>query len=104
MSCTIYTEYIKERGAVMKPLALATLAALSLGLLGGCDQAPERSTQPDLLTSFDKADANKDGVIERSEATSIANRDFADVDTDHNESVSLEEFQVALRNAAPPRG
>jgi len=27
--------------------------------------------------SFDKADANRDGVIEQQEAISIANRDFA---------------------------
>ena len=88
----------------MKPLALATLAAMSLGLLGACDQRPERPTQPSLQTSFDKADINKDGVIERNEATSIANRDFAEVDTDDNQAVSIDEFEVALKDSAPPRG
>jgi Ca2+-binding EF-hand superfamily protein len=88
----------------MKPFALTTLAAMSFGILAACDQPRERPAQPDLLGSFDRADTNKDGVIERSEATSIANQDFASVDTDENQVVSLEEFQVALRNAAPPPG
>ena len=88
----------------MKPLALAALAAMSLGLLGACDQPPERPAQPNLQTSFDKADLNKDGVIERNEATSIANREFAEVDTDDNQAVSLDEFRVALQDPAPPRG
>ena len=88
----------------MKPLALATLAAMSLGLLGACDQRPERPAQPSLLTRFDKADLNKDGVIERNEATSIANQDFAEVDTDDNQAVSFDEFEVALQDPAPPRG
>ena len=47
---------------------------------------------------------NSDGVIERNEATSIANRAFAEVDTDDNQAVSFDEFEVALRDAAPPRG
>ena len=88
----------------MKPLAFAALSAMSLGLLGACDQSPERAAQPSLQTSFDDADANKDGVIERSEATHIANREFAEVDTDHNQYVNLDEFKVALGNPAPPRG
>ncbi len=88
----------------MKTLTLTMLAAMSLSLLAACDQPAERPAQPDLLGSFNKADVNKDGVIERTEATSIANQDFAAVDTDDNESVSLEEFQVALNNAPPPAG
>ena len=88
----------------MKPLALATLAAMSLGLLGACDQRPERPAQPTLLTQFDKADVNRDGVIEQQEATSIANREFGEVDTDDNQAVSFDEFEVALQDAAPPRG
>jgi hypothetical protein len=88
----------------MKPLILAMLAGLSLGALAACDQRPERPAQPTPQASFDKADANKDGVIERQEATSIANRPFSDVDTDDNQAVSFDEFEVALRNAGPPAG
>ena len=88
----------------MKPLMLAALTATSLGLLGGCDQRPERPAEPTLHASFDKADLNRDGVIEQKEATSIADRPFGDVDTDDNQVVSIEEFEVAVQAAAPPRG
>ena len=46
MSCSICTEFVKERGDVMKPLTLAAFAALSLGLLGACDLGPERPAHP----------------------------------------------------------
>jgi hypothetical protein len=88
----------------MKLLALTALAATSLGLLGACDRQPERPAQPDLQTSFNKADANRDGVISQNEATSIGNKAFADVDTDDNQAVSIDEFEVAQQSAAPPRG
>jgi hypothetical protein len=88
----------------MKPLMLAALTATSLGLLGGCDQQPERPAEPTLHARFDKADLNRDGVIEQKEATSIADRPFGDVDTDDNQVVSIEEFEVAVQAAAPPRG
>ena len=88
----------------MKPLLLATLAGMSLGALAACDQPPERPAQPTPLASFDKADANKDGVIERQEATHIADQEFGEVDTDDNQAVSFDEFEVALRNAGPPAG
>jgi hypothetical protein len=89
----------------MKPLTLTALTALSLGLLGACDPGPQPPAPPSLQTRFDKADANHDGVIEQREATSIANRTFSEVDTDDNQVVSFDEFEVALQNpAAPPRG
>jgi Ca2+-binding EF-hand superfamily protein len=88
----------------MKPLILATLAGMSLAALAACDQRPERPSQPTTQASFDKADANKDGVIERQEATSIADQAFSDVDTDDNQAVSFDEFEVALRSARPPAG
>jgi hypothetical protein len=88
----------------MKPLMLAALAATSLGLLGGCDQQPERRAEPTLQTRFDRADLNRDGVIEQKEATSIADRPFGDVDTNDNQVVSIDEFEVAVQSAAQPRG
>ena len=88
----------------MRPLTLTALAAMSLGLLGACDQRPERPAEPTLQTRFDKFDLNKDGVIEQKEATSIADRPFGDVDADDNQAVSFEEFEVAVQSAAPPRG
>jgi len=88
----------------MKPLILVTLAGMSLGALAACDRSPERPAQPTPLAQFDRADANKDGVIERQEATHIADHEFADVDTDDNQAVSYDEFEVALRTAAQPSG
>ena len=85
----------------MKHVAIAALAAASLGLLGACDRTPERPAQPNVQTSFDNADVNRDGVIERHEATSIANHDFREVDTDDNQAVSIDEFRVALEHPAP---
>ena len=88
----------------MKSFALGALATVSLVLLSACEQPPERPAQPNLQTSFDKADANRDGVIEQKEATSIANREFAEVDTDDNQVVSIDEFEVALKSPESPRG
>ena len=88
----------------MKPLILVTLAGMSLGVLAGCDQSPERPAQPTPLAQFDRADANKDGVIERQEATHIANQEFAEVDADDNQAVSFDEFEVALRSTTQPSG
>ena len=85
----------------MKPLTIAALATLSLGLLAACDQAPDQPAQPTLQSSFDQADVNRDGVIEQREATSIADRSFSEVDTDDNQAVSLDEFRVAMQNPAP---
>jgi hypothetical protein len=88
----------------MKPFALSTIAATGLLLLGACDQSPDLPAQPSLQATFDRADADKDGVIERTEATSIGNQDFADVDTNDDQTVSIDEFEVALKSATPPRG
>jgi hypothetical protein len=104
MSCTVRIEFVNERGNVMKRLTLTALAALSLGLIGACDMGPKPPAQPTLQSRFDKADTNRDGVIEQREATSIADRTFSDVDTDDNQVVSFDEFEVALQSPAPPRG
>lgn len=87
----------------MKRLAIAALAT-SLGLLGACDMGPKPPAQPTLQSRFDKADANRDGVIEQREATSINNQAFGDVDTDDNQVVDFDEFEVALATPAIPRG
>ncbi len=87
----------------MKPVAIA-MFAVTLGLLGACDMQPEVPAQPTLQSRFDKADANRDGVIEQKEATSIGDQSFSDVDTNDNQVVSFDEFEVALALPAQPRG
>jgi hypothetical protein len=104
MSCTVCFEFVKERGDVMKRLTLTALAATSLGVLGACDMGPEAPAEPSVQSRFERADANRDGVIEQREATSIANQGFSDVDTDDDQVVSFDEFEVALQSAEPPRG
>jgi hypothetical protein len=104
MSCTLCAEHTKERGEVMKTLVLTALAAATLGLLGGCDRQPESPGQPNLQARFDQVDANRDGVIEQSEATTVANQPFGEVDTDDNQAISIAEFEAATRNAPAPRG
>jgi hypothetical protein len=87
----------------MKTFALGALAASSL-VLAACEQTPQAPAQPTLQSSFERADANRDGVIEQSEATSIANKSFSEVDTDDNQAVDIDEFEVALNSAEAPRG
>lgn len=87
----------------MKPLAIAAFAT-SLVMLGACDMGPEPPAQPTLQSRFDEADANRDGVIEQREATSIGNQAFGDVDTDDNQVVDFDEFEVALATPTQPRG
>jgi hypothetical protein len=87
----------------MKVFALGALAGASM-LMVACDQTPERPAEPSLQTRFEQADVNRDGVIEQSEATSIANLGFAEVDTDDNQAVDIDEFEVALNSQESPRG
>jgi hypothetical protein len=87
----------------MKTLAIPALA-MGLMLLGGCDMQPEAPAQPTTQSRFDKADANRDGVIDQREATSINNQAFGQVDTDDNKVVDFDEFEVALATPAEPRG
>jgi hypothetical protein len=89
---------------MMKTWVLTALAATTLGLLVACDRQPENLGQTDLQTRFDQMDANRDGVIEQSEATSVANQPFGEVDTDDNLAISIAEFEAATRNAPAPRG
>jgi len=89
---------------MMKPLALATLAAFGFSVLAACDQEPESSgpTLLDVQQSFERADGNKDGLVSPNEASSIANLDFAAADTDKNGALTPEELEVALVGPAPP--
>jgi Ca2+-binding EF-hand superfamily protein len=51
--------------------------------------------------SFDAADANKDGKVDKNEAAGIPGFNFTSADVDDNESVSRQEFQTAMANSTP---
>ena len=51
--------------------------------------------------SFDAADSNKDGKIDRDEAARIPGFNFSSADVDDNAAVSPQEFRTAMANSTP---
>jgi Ca2+-binding EF-hand superfamily protein len=51
--------------------------------------------------TFESADADKDGSVSRSEASSIPGLDFSTADADKNASLSRQEFQTAMATPRP---
>jgi hypothetical protein len=103
----------------MKKLALATFVAMSLGAAAYAQQSnqqsgqqsaqqPRQQTQPRALepaprggdrteqVSFDTADKNKDGTINRDEGNDIDGFDFSRADTNNDREVSRQEYQTAM--------
>ena len=65
-----------------------------------------RGTEDDVSTqpvSFEAADKDKNGKLDRSEASSIPRLDFARADSDGDSYLSRQEFQLAMVTP-PPRG
>jgi hypothetical protein len=89
---------------MMKQLILATLAASGLATLAACEQEAPKTDLFAAQKSFDRADANKDGVVTQNEASIVPNLDFTAADTDKNAALSPEEFTVALGHVTPPGG
>jgi Ca2+-binding EF-hand superfamily protein len=67
---------------------------------GDGDPGP-RSGDRTAQVSFEAADANKDGKVDKNEAMGIPGFNFSSADVDDNESVSRQEFQTAMANARP---
>lgn len=67
---------------------------------GDGDPGP-RSGDRTAQVSFDAADANKDGKVDRNEAAGIAGFNFTSADVDDDQSVSRQEFQTAMANSTP---
>jgi hypothetical protein len=51
--------------------------------------------------TFEEADKNKDGTVDREEAKSIPGFKFSRADKDKSESVSRQEFQTAMAGSQP---
>jgi hypothetical protein len=55
-------------------------------------------------TTFDAADVDRNGVIDAIEAQAVPGLNFNSADTDKSESLSRQEFQVAMSSGARPPG
>jgi len=62
--------------------------------------APHGGDRTDLV-SFQTADKNKDGAVNKEEAGQIAGFDFTRADTNNNNSLTRQEFEVAMTTATP---
>lgn len=112
----------------MKKLAIATLVAMGLTGAAAAQQQPGaqpgRSAQPPTTqpretpttreaapaprggdrtdqVSFETADKNADGRVNREEANMIAGFDFSRADTNNDASLSRQEFQAAMATSTP---
>ena len=84
------------------------LAALTMGAaLTGRAQTSEPARAPavtitagaQVIAAFERADVNRDGVLSRQEAARfpVIEQRFDQIDTNHDQAISREEFEVALR-------
>jgi hypothetical protein len=95
----------------MKPIALATCAALALSATAACDrnaetgdndaQVPSSQIGVSAQTSFTLADQNDDGFVSRDEASTVDGLDFSAADADANAQLSPDEYRTAMEKARP---
>ena len=108
---------------MMKKLAFATLVAMGMTTAAVAQQQPSqqpapRSTQPQTQPSqtaprgddrteqvtFERADKNADGRVNREEANDIDGFDFSRADTNNDASLSRSEYQAAMATSTPREG
>jgi hypothetical protein len=92
----------------MKAIAAATIAAVSISVSAACEPQDQQTStaaneSAEAQREFSEADRNQDGVLSRDEATSIAELNFSSADTDGNQTLSINEYEVAAA-ATTPRG
>jgi hypothetical protein len=96
----------------MNKLTIATVAALSIAGTALAQQPaqtpqqPVRSEQPagddkSDQVPFETADKNKDGTINQEEGNAIDGFDFSRADTNDDEILSRQEYQVAMATSTP---
>lgn len=76
-------------------------AALARSTSRGDGVPGPRSGDRTAQVSFDAADADKDGKVDKTEAAGIPGFNFTSADVDDNESISRQEFQTAMANSTP---
>ena len=89
----------------MKKLAFATLVATGMTAAAIAQQpqetpVPRGGDRTDQVT-FDTADKNADGRVNREEANMIAGFDFSRADTNADASLSRSEYQAAMATSTP---
>lgn len=68
---------------------------------GGAAAGDRDSDQRQAQVTFDTADKNKDGEVSRDEASDVDGLNFTAADTDDDQSLSRQEFQVAMAGRQP---
>jgi hypothetical protein len=66
-------------------------------------QVPSSQGGVTAQTSFDLVDQDRDGLVSSAEASTVDGLDFAAADSDQSESLSRQEYALAME-AARPRG
>lgn len=83
--------------ALTRPEYQAAMAMLTTD----SEEAREPRERRAAPVSFDTADKNKDGRVNRTEASDIPNFDFASADANEDASLTRHEFRVALAGSHP---
>jgi hypothetical protein len=76
-------------------------AALARSTSRGDGEPGPRSGDRTARVTFEAADADKDGKVDKEEAEGIPGFNFTSADVDDNESLSRQEFQTAMANSTP---
>ena len=84
--------------ALTRPEYQAAMATLTTDSEETREPRGRRALAP---VSFDTADKNKDGRVNRKEACDIPNFDFASADANEDASLTRHEFRVALAGSQP---
>lgn len=90
----------------MTRIALATLVALGLTASAMAQRAAQRTPTPPgddrtNIATFAEADKDGDGRVNREEGNSIHGFDFSRADTNDDEILSRQEYQVAMATSTP---
>src|SRR5262249_12927770 len=101
----------KRRGVLMKKLALATIVAMGFTTAAVAQSPAPRPDSPVARepagndrtnqVSFETADKNKDGTVNREEANQINGFDFSRADTNNDKTLTRQEFMAAMAKSTP---
>jgi Ca2+-binding EF-hand superfamily protein len=97
--------FSRKESELMKKLAFATLVAMGMSAAAiaqqpGQQPAPRGGDRTDQI-SFETADKNGDGRVNRQEAGTIAGFDFSRADTNADLALTRAEFQAAMATSTP---